>query len=112
MTEAKQEAPFTVRWECKIGGISRQRIIEADQVNVAYDDRPPTDAPTTATLGVYAVPEGGGIVVLGNPESGAESLALIFGRVYIMNKDGKTVATYKLADPEQVGEVGEAVASR
>lgn len=87
---------FTAKWVYDTNGIQRERLIEADQVNVAYDGRTPNAPPVALMLGVYAVPPTG-IVVLGNPESGAESLALTFGKVYIMNRDGRTVATYHLA---------------
>jgi hypothetical protein len=96
-------APFTVRWEYKIEGVSRQRLIEADQVHVAYDERPQPGGGRDlagAMLGIYSVPSTG-IVVLGEPSDGSNSMALTFGKVYVMNREGKTVATYKLADPDE-----------
>lgn len=94
--------PFTVKWVYKVDGILRERVIEASQINVAYDDRPPSQEPATTDgpmLGIYSV-DRTGIVVIGNPGEGSESMALTFGTVYVMNKEGHTVATYRLADPE------------
>ena len=95
-------APFTVKWEYTLDGVLRSRIIEADQVNVAYDNRVPLDRGRDheeAKLGVYPVGRSG-CVVLGNPSDGGESMSLTFGKVYVMNRDGRTIATYTLADPE------------
>ena len=92
------EEPFTVKLEYEIDGVSRQRLLSTDQFNVAYDNTTPNSpAKETPRLGVYQVPRSG-IVVLGNPHDGAESMAFTFGTVYVMNRDGKTVAKYKLAD--------------
>lgn len=95
--------PFTVKWEYRVDGIQRSRIIEADQVNVAYDERPDPGAEgLPAKLGIYQVGPHG-CVVIGNPENGAESMALTFGKVYVMNREGKTVSTYTLGEPPQTG---------
>jgi hypothetical protein len=94
---------FTAKWEYEINGIQCERLIEADQVSVAYDSRTPDiknqkGAPSPR-LGIYNVPING-IIVLGNPESGSDSMALTFGTIYIMNRDGRTVGKYYLAkDP-------------
>lgn len=91
---------FTVMWRYTTrDGVQRERLIEADTVNVAFDARTPDTKGTSQNLGIYNVP-GSGLVVLGNPEEGAESMALAFGDVFVMNRDGKTVAKYHLAkDP-------------
>ena len=92
-------APFTVKWEYTLDGVSRSRIIETDQVNVAYDNRAPGAPPSEPMLGIYPVGRSG-CVVLGNPSDGGESMNLTFGKVYVMNRDGKTIATYTLANLE------------
>src|SRR6185312_7805611 len=100
MVEVRTETtPFTVKWEYKLDSISRSRIIEADQIHTAFDDRPANEPGHSAMLGVYTVASQG-LVVLGDPSDGSSSMALGFGEVYVMNRDGKTVAKYKLADPE------------
>lgn len=93
---------FTVKWVYTLDGIERERVLEADQVNIAWDNRAPGNEPKTSDgpkLGIYGVPQRGGIVVLGNPEQGSDSMALTFGKVYVMNRDGKTVAKYDLGEP-------------
>lgn len=96
---AHSTTAFTVRWEYESGHILRHRLFDTDEVNVAFDNhyhpggRPETTPPPK--LGIYDVPDTG-VVVVGNPYMGAESLALAFGMVYVMNRDGKTVAKYKL----------------
>jgi hypothetical protein len=92
---------FSVKWDYEVDGIARSRVIEADQVNVAYDNRPPDCPAESQKLGVYHVPQRG-VVVLGNPHNGAESMALTFGKVYVMNGDGRTVATYTLGPVPEI----------
>jgi hypothetical protein len=91
---------FTAKWVYEVAGIQHERLIEADQVHVAYDARTPTIRETKGVpnpkLGVYEVPQHG-VVVLGNCYDGGDSMALAFGTVYIMNCDGKTVAKYHLS---------------
>lgn len=95
-TDVKETTPFTVRWEYDLGGISKQRLIDTDQVHVAYDQRAPVGGEREPTkLGIYNVYRTG-VVVLGNPYDGAESMCLAFGTVFVMNRDGKTVAKYHL----------------
>jgi len=89
-------APFTVRWEVETGGLLSHRIIEADQVHAAFNNTFPIQE---LKLGVYNVGSRG-VVVIGNPHEGSESMCLAHGMVYVMNRDAKTVAKYKLADPE------------
>lgn len=100
MTEHQPNEPFTVIWRYTVDGIARERILEADQVHVAYDNRNSGD-PNQAMLGAYSV-GASGLVVIGDPGDGGKSMALAFGNVYVMNAHGKTVATYKLADPDRV----------
>lgn len=91
---------FTVKWKYEVDGISRERVFDADQVQVAYDNRdaPPKGCPVgqvSAKLGIYHVPPRG-VVVIGNPHDGADSMAFTFGKVYVMNSDGATISTYTL----------------
>lgn len=91
---------FSVRWSHELDGISRERILDSDQVNVAFDNRVPSANDSVCEmLGIYTVPKSG-VVVLGNPHNGADSMALTFGTVYVMNGEGKTIAKYKLGDPK------------
>lgn len=93
--------PFTVRWAYEVDGIQRERLIEADTVHASYDARTPDKhSAQGAMLGIYRVSEGG-LVVIGNPYLGADSMALAFGTVYVMNRDGKTVAKYILQQDVQ-----------
>lgn len=95
---------FTVKWQTR-GTYSKttagqhERLIETDQVHALFDDRTPDkrDTEPRLMLGIYTVPLSGGIVVLGNYHEGAESMALTFGDVYVMNREGKTVAKYHLS---------------
>lgn len=93
---------FTAKWCYVNDGVYTERLIEADQVYTSFHDLgslPRDGAPYDKKLGVYTVPRDG-LVVIGNPSDGAESMALAFGKVYIMNRDGATVATYQLARDE------------
>jgi hypothetical protein len=91
---------FIVKWCYNRDGAQLERLIETDQVNAAYDERTPDrrkpDAPALM-FGCYQVPASGGIVILGNYYEGADSMCLSFGTVYVMNRDGKTVAKYHLS---------------
>lgn len=92
---------FTVKWVVEDNGIERTRILDADQVSVAYDNRPPQHPGDPSnrvaeTLGVYAVPRTG-CVVIGNPYEGGESMCLAHGKVYVMNEQGATVSTHQLS---------------
>jgi hypothetical protein len=94
---------FTAKWVYTVDGLQHERLIETDQVSVAYDERTPNgEKPVESPqlkLGIYNVPLRNGLVVLGNPYEGSESMALAFGTVYVMNRDGKTIAKYHLAKP-------------
>lgn len=95
---------FTVKWKYDVDGVSRERVFDADQVEVAYDNRNevPKGCPVSqvsAKLGIYYVPPRG-VVVIGNPHQGSDSMAFTFGKVYVMNAEGATVSTYTLdTDP-------------
>lgn len=91
---------FTVKWKYEVDGISRERVFDTDQVQVAYDNRDdvPAGCPVSqvsAKLGIYHVPPRG-VVVIGNPHDGANSMAFAFGKIYVMNSEGATVSTYSL----------------
>lgn len=87
---------FTAKWVYEKDGIQHERLLETDQVHVAYDQRISDAKVLMQKLGIYIVPPHG-LVVLGNCYEGADSMSLTFGIVYIMNRDGKTVAKYHLA---------------
>lgn len=91
---------FTVKWCNEDGNIATERLIDADQVQVKFDNRTPDAHGTAQFLGIYQVPPTG-IVVIGNPNDGAESMALASGTVYVMNEQGATVARYRLAETNQ-----------
>jgi hypothetical protein len=95
---------FTAKWVYEEAGIKHERLIEADEVHVAYDERKPDEKGVSGKLGIYTVPSNGGVVVLGNCYEGGDSMALVFGTVYIMNREGKTVAKYYLAKAPPWGE--------
>jgi hypothetical protein len=93
---------FTVKWIYDASGVSRERVFETETVEVAFDNRDdvPAGCPVSqvsAKLGVYHVPPRG-VVVIGNPHNGAESMAFAHGNVYVMNSDGNTISKYKLAE--------------
>ena len=71
---------FTVKWQYDDNGVSKERILDADEVHCAYDNRTPDRPANVEMLGIYAVPASG-IVVIGNPYDGSESIALTFGKV-------------------------------
>jgi hypothetical protein len=88
---------FTAKWVYTADGIQHERLIETDQVHTAWDERTP-DAKNglERKLGAYDIPQNGGLVVLGNCYECGDSMAISFGTVYVMNRDGKTVAKYHL----------------
>lgn len=86
---------FTVKWVVNCNGVVRHRIFDADQISYAADERPPDRPANSEKLGIYGVPSCG-LVVIGNPHVGADSMAFSCGVVYVMNEAGKTVATYRL----------------
>lgn len=91
---------FSVKWKTSSpDGTERHRIFSTDQFQYAGRNSPPHGAPEAHTpkLGVYNVPPDG-LVVIGNPHCGADSIAFGCGTIYVMNEAGKTVATYHLGE--------------
>lgn len=86
---------FTVKWCYRTQGVDRERILETDAVAVAYHNVVSGGSTVSQKLGVYNVPSKG-IVVIGNPYEGADSMAFIWGTIYVMNRDGRTIAKYVL----------------
>src|SRR5580698_9531298 len=92
LNSKKEKKMLTAKWCYEADGISRERVFETDAVSIAYDNRGslPAGCPvsqTAAQLGIYYVPPGG-IVVIGNPHEGADSMAFAHGKVFVMNRDG------------------------
>lgn len=93
---------FTVKWCTTLRDVERERVFQTDIFEYAAPtSQPPTGGKPTAPrarpkLGIYDVADCG-LVVIGNPCEGAESMAFAHGVVYVMNEQGRTVAKYTLA---------------
>jgi len=94
---------LTVKWCTESFGATRERVFETETVEVAWPDQNPADFPRK--LGIYDVPDTG-LVAIGNPHQGAESMAFAHGKIYVMNDKGKTVASYQLAPCTASAEAG------